>query len=187
MSAWSHPILFCLLNSASTYFGILGGGSGRCLLRKRGIPCIRAGIRVVSALFLITHLNSVFLSFSHVPSPFLYWDVWEVSSFAWPQFMMQAVVDHEPHLCITSPVGNSSAANCVAHIERSNKLTSNEQNEAIKLSHRSLKPSKTSTPIYQLLNNLPYKAPPDIFNLLSTPTSYPVKIDPSRVIDASSI
>ena len=81
------------------------------------MPCRRSGIRVNSTLFLIPHLTSVFLSFSHVSSPFLHWNVWGVSPFAWQQFLVQAGLYHDPRFCITFPVGSSFDARWVAHIE----------------------------------------------------------------------
>ena len=81
------------------------------------MTCRRSGIRVNSTLFLIPHLTSVFLSFSHVSSPFLHWNVWGVSPFAWQQFLVQAGLYHDPRFCITFPVGSSFDARWVAHIE----------------------------------------------------------------------
>ena len=115
MSAWSHPILFFLLNSNSNCIVRLVGFSGRFPLRQREMPCIRTGIRADSVLFLIPHCTSFILRFSHVSSLFLCLNMLGVYSFVWPQFLGQAGVVYDSNLCINFPEGSSFAARHVAH------------------------------------------------------------------------
>ena len=116
MSAWIHPILFCMLNYDSTCIARFIGVSRKFPLRQREILCIRTGIRVGSALFLIPHLTSFFLRFFHVWSLFLHLNMLGVCSFAWPHFLGQAGVVNDPRICINLSVGSSFSARYVAHI-----------------------------------------------------------------------
>ena len=61
--AWSHTILFFLLNSDSTCIRRSVGVSGRLPLRQREMLCVRNVIRVGSDLILIPHITSFFLRF----------------------------------------------------------------------------------------------------------------------------
>ena len=113
-----RTILFCLLNAASTSVVKFGGGSGYCPLFQRDIPGTISGIRLSFDLFLMPHLSSVFLSFSHISSYFLHCNMCGTSLFMWTQFLGQVGVGHNSCLCITFPVGSSFDARCVDHLKR---------------------------------------------------------------------